>query len=163
MSKAVRGEKRAKKLAGKLRWSSGLDGVASPVGASSRGAVSLAAAKAALHAALNPTALKSLDFAAYRLDDEKVANYIRLFRELGDRFGVGGTPDLATITRYNDIIVRAESEELPAEIDPGEIRAIFQAALSASPTPELSPRAPNGATRWARSPARRSSRSWSTR
>ncbi len=37
---------------------------------------------------------------------------------------------------------------------PLSTNASFQAAFSASGTPELSPRAPNGATRWAQSPAR---------
>jgi uncharacterized protein (TIGR00255 family) len=67
---------------------------------------------------------------AYRLDEEKVANYLHLFRELSERFGVSGPPDLATITRFSDIIVRGESDELPVEIDPADIREIFQAAAA---------------------------------
>lgn len=67
---------------------------------------------------------------ALRLDEDRIANYVHLFRELNDRFGISGSPDLATILRFNDVIVRAEADELPVEIDGGEIRAIFQEAAA---------------------------------
>lgn len=63
-----------------------------------------------------------------QLDETRVANYLNLFRDLSDRFGVLGAPDLTTLLRFNDIIVRTESDELPVEIDGAEVRAIFQAA-----------------------------------
>jgi uncharacterized protein (TIGR00255 family) len=64
----------------------------------------------------------------YRLDDEKVANYLAMFRDLGDRFGVPGTPDLALLSRYNDIIVRNEEEEALPEVSADELRVIVEAA-----------------------------------
>lgn len=67
---------------------------------------------------------------AFKLDDARVTNYLQLFRELSERHGVEGAPDLATILRFNDVIVRSDPEELPADIDAGEIRAIFQAAAA---------------------------------
>src|SRR5688500_17043717 len=66
----------------------------------------------------------------YRLDEEKVSNYLKLFSELSERFGIGGSPDLSTITRFNDIIVRSDGDELPPEIDPDQIQAIFQEAAA---------------------------------
>lgn len=66
----------------------------------------------------------------YRLDDEKVAAYLRLFHELSERFGVTGVPDLALMTRFNDIIVKGESEELAAELEPEELREIIEAAAA---------------------------------
>jgi uncharacterized protein (TIGR00255 family) len=67
---------------------------------------------------------------AYRLDEERVVSYLRLFAELSDRFGVAGTPDLALLTRFNDVIVRADEEESVREVDPDELRAIVAAAAA---------------------------------
>ena len=64
----------------------------------------------------------------YRLDDEKVANYLALFSDLSKRFGVAGTPDLALLARYNDIIVRNEDDEGLPEVHADELRVIVQAA-----------------------------------
>jgi uncharacterized protein (TIGR00255 family) len=64
----------------------------------------------------------------YRLDDEKIGTYLRLFEELSNRFGVPGTVDLALLARYNDIIVRADDDEVLGEVQPDELRAIVQAA-----------------------------------
>jgi uncharacterized protein (TIGR00255 family) len=65
---------------------------------------------------------------AYKLDDGKVSNYLRLFRELSERFGVSGTPDLALLTRYNDIIIRSDEEEAGAEIRSDELFALVDRA-----------------------------------
>ena len=61
---------------------------------------------------------------AYRLDDERVANYLAIFQDLADRFGVHGRPDLPLITRFNDIIVRNDDDAEAAEIDPSELRGV---------------------------------------
>src|SRR5690554_3259635 len=65
----------------------------------------------------------------FQLDADRVTNYLQLFKELSERFGIDGSPDLATILRFNDIIVRSEPEELP-EIEGDEVRAIFQEAAA---------------------------------
>ncbi|MEX2584474.1 MAG: YicC/YloC family endoribonuclease [Gemmatimonadota bacterium] len=67
---------------------------------------------------------------AYKLDDDKVRNYLQLFGQLSDRFGVAGSPDLALLTRYSDIIVRAGEEEEPPEIDAEDLRKIVQGAAA---------------------------------
>src|SRR5690606_20257962 len=67
---------------------------------------------------------------AYRLDEAKVATYLRLFRELSERFGVAGAPDLALLARYNDIIVRADEEEAETEVGPEELLALVDRAAA---------------------------------
>lgn len=62
---------------------------------------------------------------AYRLDEERVANYLALFQELADRFGVTGQPDLPLVTRFNDIIVRNDDDAEAVEIDPAELRDVL--------------------------------------
>jgi len=64
----------------------------------------------------------------YRIDHEKVASYLKLFRELSDRFGVGGAPDLALLTRFNDVIVRADEDEPAAEVRASDLESIVEAA-----------------------------------
>lgn len=66
---------------------------------------------------------------AFQLDAARVTNYLQLFSELSERFGIEGKPDLATILRFNDVIVRSEPEELP-ELEAAEVRAIFQEAAA---------------------------------
>lgn len=64
----------------------------------------------------------------YRLDDERVTEYLALFDELTARFGIKGEPDLALLTRFNDVIVRADEGEAAPELDSGEVRAIVMTA-----------------------------------
>jgi uncharacterized protein (TIGR00255 family) len=64
----------------------------------------------------------------YRLDDQKVASYLSLFSELSARHGVAGTPDLALLARFPDIIVRAGEDEPAAELRAEELRSIVEAA-----------------------------------
>jgi uncharacterized protein (TIGR00255 family) len=64
----------------------------------------------------------------YRLDEEKVASYLALFRQLSDRFNISGAPDLALLTRFNDIIVRADDDEPLAEVQADDLRSIVEAA-----------------------------------
>lgn len=61
----------------------------------------------------------------YRLDEDRVANYLRLFEVLASKFGVSGSPDLALLTRFNDVIVRAEEEEASHEVQGEELREIL--------------------------------------
>ncbi len=46
----------------------------------------------------------------FSVDHDRVDAYVRLFRELSERHGIAGTPDLALLTRFNDIFVRDEEE-----------------------------------------------------
>jgi uncharacterized protein (TIGR00255 family) len=66
----------------------------------------------------------------YQLDEGKVTNYLRLFRQLTDQYGVSGAPDLALLARYNDIIVREDEEEATVELDAGELREIVDRAAA---------------------------------
>jgi uncharacterized protein (TIGR00255 family) len=63
-----------------------------------------------------------------RLDDERVAAYLALFSELGERFDVPGTPSLDLLARYNDIFVRGEPDEVAAELGGEELRPVVEAA-----------------------------------
>ncbi|MDR0787857.1 MAG: YicC family protein [Gemmatimonadota bacterium] len=65
---------------------------------------------------------------SYRIDTQKVEAYLGLFRDLQDRFGVPGTPDLALLTRYNDIIVRVDEMEIVEEVQEAELKAIVREA-----------------------------------
>ncbi len=65
---------------------------------------------------------------AYRLDEEKVVSYLHIFRQLTDRYGVRGSPDLALFAQYNDIIVRSDEGAVTAELQPDELKAIVDAA-----------------------------------
>jgi uncharacterized protein (TIGR00255 family) len=66
----------------------------------------------------------------YRLDDEKVSAYLRLFTELTRRYELPGSVDLALLSRFNDIIVRADDSEPAAVIGPDELRPIVEAAAT---------------------------------
>ncbi|MQA89148.1 MAG: YicC family protein [Gemmatimonas sp.] len=72
----------------------------------------------------------SSETSGYRLDEERIQNYLHLFRELSERFNVGGEPDLALLARYNDIIVRADDEEDSVELEVDELRPIVDEAAS---------------------------------
>jgi uncharacterized protein (TIGR00255 family) len=61
------------------------------------------------------------------LDEQRIAAYLQVFRELGERFDVSGTPDLALLTRFNDILVRDEEPEIQP-VAPDELRSIVEAA-----------------------------------
>lgn len=63
-----------------------------------------------------------------RVDDERVAAYLALFRDLGTRLGVPGEPDLALLTRFSDIFVRDEGEADQVEVTPEELRAVVDDA-----------------------------------
>jgi uncharacterized protein (TIGR00255 family) len=65
---------------------------------------------------------------AYRLDEEKIATYLRLFRELSERYGISGNPDLSLITRFNDVIIKSDADEQVVEITSDEFREIVLGA-----------------------------------
>jgi uncharacterized protein (TIGR00255 family) len=67
-----------------------------------------------------------------RLDPEKVEGYLALFRELRDRFGVPGTPDVSLITRFSDIFVRDEPDAESTEISADEFREVIERAARAT-------------------------------
>jgi uncharacterized protein (TIGR00255 family) len=63
-----------------------------------------------------------------RVDTERVAAYLAAFRELGERFGVPGTPDLALLSRYNDVLIRDVAEEEELEVPPEALREAVEEA-----------------------------------
>ena len=71
--------------------------------------------------------------AAYglRLDTDRVAAYLSLFEELRSSYGVSGDPDLATLTRFNDIIVREEPEAEQVEVAGDDLREAIERAAEA--------------------------------
>jgi uncharacterized protein (TIGR00255 family) len=70
--------------------------------------------------------------AGLRLDEDRVAAYLALFRELGARFGVPGEPDVSLLARYSDIFVRDDSDaELPG-VSAEELREVVERAARAA-------------------------------
>ena len=67
---------------------------------------------------------------AVRLDEERVAAYLAAFRDMAERFGVPGVPDVATLARFPDVFRRDEPEEAPAEISPDDLRAVIAEAAA---------------------------------
>lgn len=65
---------------------------------------------------------------AMKVDEERVANYLALFSELQERFGVPGTADIALLARYNDIFTRTDPAEELADFPPEPVRDVVLAA-----------------------------------
>jgi uncharacterized protein (TIGR00255 family) len=65
------------------------------------------------------------------LDEERVRAYLALFTDLRERFGVGGEPDVASLLRFGDIIVR-DDDGARAELDAEELRAVVEDAARAT-------------------------------
>jgi uncharacterized protein (TIGR00255 family) len=65
-----------------------------------------------------------------RLDEERVAAYVAAFREMGERFGVAGEADVATLSRFADVFRRDEPEEAHAEIALDDVRAVVTEAAA---------------------------------
>ncbi len=63
-----------------------------------------------------------------RLDTQRVEAYLKVFRELNERYGIPGTPDLALLARHNDILVREDEAEIVQEVKGDEVRAIVEDA-----------------------------------
>lgn len=70
--------------------------------------------------------------AGVAVDEERVAAYLAAFRDLGERFGVPGTPDLALLARFGDVLIRDREPETGAELDPEELRAVIRDAAAAT-------------------------------
>jgi uncharacterized protein (TIGR00255 family) len=62
--------------------------------------------------------------AGFRLDEDRVAAYLSMFGELRERFGVSGAPDLALLSRFNDIIVRVDPEGEGVQLSVDELRDV---------------------------------------
>jgi uncharacterized protein (TIGR00255 family) len=62
--------------------------------------------------------------AGFRLDEDRVAAYLSILGELSERFGVSGSPDLALLSRFSDIIVRVDPEGEGAQITADELRDV---------------------------------------
>lgn len=64
----------------------------------------------------------------YKLDGDRVTAYLSIFERLGREFGVRGEPDLALITRFNDIIIRDDVDGDDVDLEAGHIRGVVEAA-----------------------------------
>ncbi len=67
-----------------------------------------------------------------RLDEERVAAYLALFRELGSRFDVPGEPDVPLLGRYSDIFVRDDSDAEQPAVSAEELRGVVELAAQAA-------------------------------
>lgn len=67
-----------------------------------------------------------------RLDEERVAAYLAVFRELSDRFSVTGAPTLELLTRFGDVLVRDAPEEPEVEVSGEDLRAAVEEAARAN-------------------------------
>ncbi len=70
--------------------------------------------------------------AGVTVDEERVAAYLAAFRDLGERFGVPGTRDLALLAGFGDVLIRDREPDTGPELDPEELRAVIQAAAAAT-------------------------------
>jgi uncharacterized protein (TIGR00255 family) len=70
--------------------------------------------------------------AGVAVDGERVAAYLAAFRDLGERFGVPGTPDLALLARFGDVLIRDPEPEIGAVIEPDDVRAVMLEAAGAT-------------------------------
>lgn len=77
---------------------------------------------------LEPVPGSLASVSGWRIDDDRVKAYLGLLTEIKVRFGVSGQPDLALLSRYNDIFVRDDSVEPAAEIAPEDVRAVVEEA-----------------------------------
>lgn len=66
---------------------------------------------------------------AFQLDEQRAREYLRVLEELRSRLGVPGQVDLALLSRFNDLIVTADTaaEELPE----AQVRQVTDAAARA--------------------------------
>jgi uncharacterized protein (TIGR00255 family) len=66
--------------------------------------------------------------AGFRVDEQRVTAYLAAFRDLGERFGVPGTPDLALLTRFSDLFVRSGADAEDLAITADDLRATLEEA-----------------------------------
>ena len=74
----------------------------------------------------------SLRSSVVAIDEERVAAYLAAFRDLGDRFNIPGTPDLALLARFSDVLIRDLEPDAGAELDVDELRAVILDAAAAT-------------------------------
>lgn len=67
-----------------------------------------------------------------KLDPDRVKAYLSVFHELRDRYGVSGEPDLALLTRFNDVFVRDEVEGEQVEVASEDLREAIDRAAEAT-------------------------------
>lgn len=91
-----------------------------------RGSISRGHASCAIRLEPVPGSLATV--AGWRLDDDRVQAYLGLLTEIKVRFGVHGQPDLAMLSRFNDIFVRDDSPEPVAELEMADVRAVVEEA-----------------------------------
>jgi uncharacterized protein (TIGR00255 family) len=65
-----------------------------------------------------------------RVDEGRVAAYLAAFRDLGERFGIPGTPDLALLTRFGDLFVRAAEDAGESVVTAEDLQAAVAEAAS---------------------------------
>ncbi|HET7275103.1 MAG TPA: YicC/YloC family endoribonuclease [Longimicrobiaceae bacterium] len=62
------------------------------------------------------------------LDEDRIASYLALFQEMASRFNLPGTPDIALLSKYNDIFIRADPDTELAAIPADAVRDVVLAA-----------------------------------
>lgn len=67
-----------------------------------------------------------------RLDAERAAAYVELLKELRERFGLPGEPDLAMLARFGDVFVRDEPDPDQVEVAAEELRSAIDRAAAAT-------------------------------
>jgi uncharacterized protein (TIGR00255 family) len=72
--------------------------------------------------------------AGLRIDEQRVGAYIAAFRTIGERFGVPGEPDLAMLSRFNDLFVRGVAEGEEVAVTPDDLRAAVEEAARQTTT-----------------------------
>lgn len=65
------------------------------------------------------------------LDLDRATAYVELLKELQDRFALVGQPDLAVLSRFNDIFVREEPDAEQLEVPGEDLRRAIEAAAEA--------------------------------
>jgi len=76
---------------------------------------------------VEPTAENGV-LAGLRIDEDRVGAYLAAFRVIGERFGVPGTPDLAMLSRFNDVFVRGAPDETEVVVEAEALRDVVDRA-----------------------------------
>lgn len=68
------------------------------------------------------------EISGLRIDEQRVSAYLAAFRTIGERFGVAGEPDLALLSRFNDLFVRGGADEQEVAVTADDLRATLEEA-----------------------------------
>lgn len=68
------------------------------------------------------------EISGLRIDEQRVSAYLAAFRTIGERFGVAGEPDLALLSRFNDLFVRGGVDEQEVAVTADDLRATLEEA-----------------------------------